>query len=133
MPRTVSLLAAAMLPIALVGLASAQQVPQQPANPGQPAAGPGPVAGAPFQLTPAHEAFVDQVLRAWEQESGKIKTFKCPFDHFKYEVALSKDIPAYRNKGLLIYERPDKGTFKIEEVGVWNRQGGEAADWPVTL
>jgi TIGR03009 family protein len=38
----------------------------------------------------------------------------------------------YRNQGVLVYERPDRGTFKVEEVGVWN--GKTAKDeiaWPV--
>lgn len=123
---------AGLLLVAMLDVAAAQQTPPPQANLVQPPAQNAPAVRVPFQLTPAEAAYVDQVLRMWEVESGKIKTFKCPFDHLKYEAAFAdKKLHMYENKGVLIYERPDKGTFKIEQVGVWNGKWGEEAAWPV--
>ena len=91
LPRLVSI--AALFLASVNGPAAAQQAPQlagpqvvPPANPQQFAAQDPTAARAPFTLTPAEEAYVDLVLKTWEDESGKIKTFKCSFEHLQYQA-----------------------------------------------
>lgn len=107
------------------GVASAvaqQQVPQ-PAAPVQAAAAPVGSAQAPngFQLNPLEQAYLDQVLDTWENESAKIITFKCPFQRWDYNAAFGpgSGIPLNKDRGELSYHRPDKGSFQITEINKW--------------
>ena len=69
--------------------AQAQPIrPDQPVIPRDPrlarlpaprAASPAPMRQAPFRLTPEHEAYLDKVLVAWEQQGSKVTTFETSF------------------------------------------------------
>jgi TIGR03009 family protein len=102
------------------------------------AAAPGPAtppasAGVPFQLSPVEQQFVRQVLEMWEAESKKIETFNAAFERLEYHpVWFSASKPMIISRGRLSYAKPDKGSFKIEEILRWKNADPNvnAADAP---
>jgi TIGR03009 family protein len=74
-----------------------------------------------FQLNALQQAQLNQVLATWQQESGKINTFKCEFERWEYNLVFGPghDIPLNKNKGELSFGKPDKGSFQITEVHTW--------------
>jgi TIGR03009 family protein len=117
---------AAIVVVTIVSIARADEPVERPALQNPPAAPP-----PPFQLAPPQQQFVDQVLNTWEQSSTNVKTFKCTFEHFQYIVAIAgRDIPLHVNRGELSYQRPDKGSFKVDQVGTWNNNR-QKPDWPI--
>jgi TIGR03009 family protein len=100
---------------------------QRPAPQMRPMAG-API-NAPFRLTPEQEAYLDQVLIAWEQNTENIKSFKCDFDRWNYNPAFEhpqyKQMPITVNKGDLKYAKPDKGTFRVHTVQHLNTKTGK--------
>jgi TIGR03009 family protein len=117
--------AGATLWILLATAAAAQQVtPLQTPTPQTVAPQLPPAAQAPaqppdgFQLNQLQQAFLNQVLDAWQLESGKITTFKCSFERWEFDVAFGpgQEIPLNKNLGELSYHRPDKGSFQITEI-----------------
>jgi TIGR03009 family protein len=101
-----------MLVAASGSLASAQQQQPQPPQP----------VPAGFQLNAVQQAYLDQVLSSWQNESAKVTIFQCPFERWEYNQAFGpgKDIPLNKNKGDLSYQKPDKGSFQVTEVRVWD-------------
>ena len=99
-------------PLAQVALAPNQtgqpNVAVAPQNPG----------GAPFQLSPVDQQYVDQILQMWENESAKIKTFDCKFERWEYDPVFGpgNDTPSIKSHGQLTYSKPDRGSFKINEI-----------------
>jgi TIGR03009 family protein len=97
-----------------------QQQPGQP--PAQPPAQQPPVTPqvpAGFQLNVLEQQQLDLVLQKWQQESGKITTFKCPFERWEYDIAFgpnNNQDPLNKNDGELSYHRPDKGSFEITKI-----------------
>lgn len=91
-----------------------QQRPGQvpPAIVGQPVTGPPP---APFQMTPEQEAYLDQVLTAYEQSTAKIRTFESTFIRWEYD---QRDRELRRSTGKLSHKSPDKGTYRIDKTEV---------------
>jgi TIGR03009 family protein len=71
-----------------------------------------------FQLNQLEQTYLDEVLAAWQRESGKIITFQCDFQRLEYNVAFGPgpNIPLNVNKGQISYHRPDKGSFQITEI-----------------
>lgn len=110
--RTPARSALAGLTVLMVSFPPAQAQQQQQQQP---------PAGAPFQLNPIDQAFLDQLLDNWELESGKIKTFRCEFERLDYDpvFAPAPGVPFSRDHGELSYAKPDKGSFKITEVRRW--------------
>jgi TIGR03009 family protein len=74
-----------------------------------------------FQLNAIEQAYLDQMLAKWETESGKINTFRCPFDRWEYNPTFGPgaNIPLNKDKGDLSYQKPDKGSFEITEINKW--------------
>lgn len=71
----------------------------------------------PFQLDPVEQQFVDQILQMWENESAKIKTFTCEFQRLEYDPVFGPpDVPLTKSTGFLTYAKPDKGSFKINDI-----------------
>lgn len=92
-----------------------QQPPQQ-----QQQADPQPPEG--FTLNTLQQTALDQVLNAWQLESGKIVTFKCSFERWEYDVAFgpnNNQDPLNKNRGELSYHKPDKGSFQIIEINTF--------------
>jgi TIGR03009 family protein len=74
-----------------------------------------------FQLNQLEQAYLDQVLDAWERESGKVQLFQCPFERWEYNAAFGPgaNMPLSKEKGELSYQKPDKGSFQITEIAKW--------------
>ncbi|MGD9636049.1 MAG: hypothetical protein AB7G28_18040 [Pirellulales bacterium] len=118
-----------------------QQLPQQTQVqplPGQQGLPPRPE----FQLNALQQGYLDQVLNSWQEESAKVTIFQCPFERWEYNKAFGPgaNIPLNKNKGELSYQKPDKGSFEITEVRVWQPkppapgaapQGQANGDWIV--
>jgi TIGR03009 family protein len=83
-----------------------------PTPPAQPAA-----LGPPFQLNETDQAYVDQILQMWENTSKEIKTFDSPFERWEYDPVFGPaGVPFIKSKGQLSYSKPDKGSFKINDI-----------------
>ncbi len=93
------------------------QVAMAPSQPGAAVAPQNP-GGAPFQLSPVDQQYVDQILLMWENESAKIKTFDCKFERWEYDPVFGpgNDTPSIKSHGQLTYSKPDRGSFKINEI-----------------
>ncbi len=106
-----------------------QPVPAQQAPVQQPPSGQVPQN---FQLNQLEQAYLDQVLDAWQQESGKIVTFKCSFERWDYNVAFGpgQTIPLNKDKGDVSYHRPDKGSFQITEINTFQAQPNPPGQQP---
>jgi TIGR03009 family protein len=106
-------------PTELSGQQLAQVTPalDQIGPPHAAAAPQGPV-GAPFQLSPVEQQFVDQILQQWENQSATVKTFDCKFERWEYDPVFGPgdETPMIKSKGQLTYSKPDKGSFKIDEI-----------------
>jgi TIGR03009 family protein len=100
-------------------LAQVSSVPPQPAAEGTtptPPAQQDPL-GPPFQLNDTDQQYVDQILQMWETTSNGIKTFDCSFDRWEYDPVFGPPSdPSIKSKGQLSYSKPDKGSFKINEI-----------------
>ncbi|MEM9352605.1 MAG: TIGR03009 domain-containing protein [Planctomycetota bacterium] len=105
--------------------------PQQAGQLGQPAAAPA-APGPPFRLSEVEQEFVDQILVMWENNSQQVKTFTCNFERWEYDPVFGpgSKIPMIKSTGRLSYQKPDKGSFKIEEIRRWNAQAADGkGDW----
>ena len=72
-----------------------------------------------YPLEDKIQAWVDEVLVAWEKTSEEIVTFKCNFKRWEYDPAFGPKDPsiAYTyGKGIIQYANPDKGMFKVESL-----------------
>ena len=100
-------------------LAQVSSVPAQPpaegttpTPPAQPA-----TLGLPFQLSDVEQQFVDQILQMWENKSKEVKTYDCAFDRLEYDPVFGPaDKALIHSKGQLSYSKPDKGSFKIDQI-----------------
>lgn len=101
-------------------LAQVTSVPAAPPTGGTPPTPPvqQPAAlGPPFQLNDTDQAYVDQILQMWENTSKEIKTFDSPFERWEYDPVFGPTgVPAIKSRGQLSYSKPDKGSFKINDV-----------------
>ncbi len=104
-----------ILVLAGPSLGLGQQAPQPPAQ--------APLVPAGFQLNAVQQAYLDQVLSSWQSESAKVTIFQCPFERWEYNQAFGpgNGIPLNKNKGELSYQKPDKGSFEITEIRVWDQ------------
>ena len=76
---------------------------------------------APFQLTPQQEQELDITLKSWETSSGAVKTFHADFTRWEYDPVWGpKDAAKTEASGVVRYQAPDKGLFKIESVKNFN-------------
>lgn len=93
-------------------------VPSQTPTTGPTGSAQEPPMGAPFQLDAVEQGFVDQILQMWENSSSQVKTFDCKFERWEYDPVFGpgSDIPFIKSVGQLSYAKPDKGSFKIDEV-----------------
>ena len=117
--KRISLFVIVSIATAAVGVAQEQSWRGADARPGQPvqASQPAPIR-PPFELTPREQDYIDRLLAAWEAKNKTIKTFSASVRRFKYDTVFGKkdkpNEPMYTDDGLVKYERPDKGLFKIE-------------------
>ena len=90
-------------------------------------AAPGPPA-PPFQLTEVEQQFVFRVLTMWEVESAKIKTYNAKFDRLEFDAVWGPGSQKWyiESTGSLSYSKPDKGSFKIDEIRRWTKDDPKA-------
>lgn len=137
------LLACPALVALLAATATAQLQPPAAAPQQQPAAAPQPQGVAPqqpappqappgFQLNPLEQAFLDQVLSAWEAQSAKVNTCRCTFERWEYNAAFGPgpNIPLNKDRGELSFRKPDKGSFQITEIKRWQTEPAPAGQQP---
>lgn len=112
-------------------LAQVAAAPQQPPATGGQAVAPRRMIGPPRQITPVEQQFVDQILQMWETESAKINTFNSQFERWEYDPVFGPgiDTPMIKSIGQVTYSRPDKGSFKIEEIRRWTKQDPTQKEW----
>lgn len=109
-----------------------QAAAQQPPPAGQPAQGRAVIKGvagvaprAPFTLTPVQQQLLDQVLLQWEQQSDRVKTFKCTFGSWKVNETFG---PAQFNyvlseaQGYIKFKAPDHGIYRVTALKEWDKQ-----------
>ena len=89
---------------------------------------------APFQLNQIESAFLDQVLLNWENQSGKIETFRCPFERWEYNPVFgpSMQIPFSKDLGEVSFQKPDKASFQITHVNRLENPPAANQGQPVT-
>lgn len=103
------------LNLLLVHCIASAAVGQAPVAPGAQ-----PAQAAPFQLNAIEQAYLDQVLEKWEQESNKVSTFQCPFELHVYNMYSPNQQTAFAvESGKISYQKPDKGSFQVERRRVW--------------
>jgi TIGR03009 family protein len=105
--------------------------PQQGANPQQ--FGPQRVAAAPRQGPPSpqilpcpfgplsqrEQAYLDDVLKYWEQRSDKVNRFDSKFIRWVYDTKFGPQDPRQAKTisyGEIKYEKPDKGMFRVDRI-----------------
>jgi TIGR03009 family protein len=79
----------------------------------------------PFNLTPAQQQLLEQILIKWENQSNRIKTFKCEFDRWKVNETFGPKEYNYvlaEGKGYIKYRAPDHGIYRVTELREWNEQ-----------
>jgi TIGR03009 family protein len=95
------------------------------------AAGQRMAVGSPFHLSDVEREFTNQVLVMWENKSNQIATYYCDFERWEYDPVFGpgENIPLTKSRGQLTYAKPDKGSFKIQEIHRWiqadSQQAGE--------
>lgn len=92
-----------------------------------------------FELNALQQAELNQVLDAWQTQSGKVSDFKCPFERWEYNAFSPKvnneEAPLNKCLGELSYKKPDKGSFQITEIKTFKTNPptpGQPPDAPVT-
>lgn len=103
------------------GTSQARGAIRQARNTGNPAgaaretAPMGPPKG--FNLSPADQKVVDDMLNFWEQKTSGIKTFKATFGRWVYDPVFGpKDNAATFTTGEIRYASPDRGMIKENQV-----------------
>jgi TIGR03009 family protein len=114
----------ATTPVAAQAAAQPNQLPGQAAGQTlvQPGAAAAPAAPAPpFVLNEVEHQYVFQILQMWESESAKVKTYNAKFDRLEYDAVWGPgaDRPFIVSTGMLSYSKPDKGSFKIDQIKRW--------------
>ena len=84
-----------------------------PASAGRQPVGPPPG----FELTPAEEQQVNQLLRLWENRTSGIKTFQTDYSRFEYDPIFGpKNEYKTKSAGEIRYAAPDRGMIKEKDV-----------------
>lgn len=71
---------------------------------------------APFKLNEVQQNLLDQILRKWEKQSDKVKTFKCSFTRWEYDAAFGnpkENSLKSTGQGQIRYRAPDCGEYSI--------------------
>lgn len=87
------------------------------------------------KLPPAHQEYLQKLLVYWEFKSKQVNKFRCDFERWEFDLQFgpkgerNEPIAATYATGTLKYERPDKGSFKVEQLGFYTppkQPGGQA-------
>jgi len=71
-----------------------------------------------WQITPAQQQWVDQILKYWEARSDKVERFACKFERWEYNPAFVRDpnTPWTQAAGEIKYEAPDKAIYRVTDL-----------------
>lgn len=76
-----------------------------------------PQASAPFVLSNAEQAELDQLLSAWEQQSTGTKRLEAKFRRWHFDLlAAPAGVHATWAEGVIKYGAPDKGLFRVDHL-----------------
>jgi TIGR03009 family protein len=70
-----------------------------------------------------------QVLQMWEDESAKVTTFNADFERWEYDAVWGPgaEKALIKSTGTLSYSKPDKGSFKIDQIHRWTKKNPQDA------
>ena len=58
---------------------------------------------------------MDQILVAWQQATGRVKTFQADFIRYEYDLVFGRpDQPTTVEKGQVAFAAPDRGLFSVD-------------------
>lgn len=82
-------------------------------------------AAAPpgFDLNPAQQNLLDQVLLRWEKQSEKVSTFTCKFKRWEIDPTFGPEQNNYtlsEADGTIQYRAPDRGEYEVTKVIRWD-------------
>ncbi len=89
------------------------------------AGGAGAMPLVPFQLTPAQQQLIDQILTKWERESDNIKTYVCHFTRWEIDPTFGPKENHFTRteaKGAIKYKAPDRGEYYVDSAIHWDQQ-----------
>lgn len=93
------------------------QAAQPQANQRQPGEAQPPLAGAPFVLSGAEQAEMEQLLAAWEQQSNGTKRLETKFRRWHFDpLAAPAGVHATWAEGAIKYGAPDMGLFRVDQL-----------------
>jgi len=76
-----------------------------------------PLAGAPFVLSTAEQAELEQLLTAWEQQSTGTKRLEAKFRRWHFDpLAAPAGTHATWAEGSIKYGAPDMGLFRVDQL-----------------
>ncbi len=78
---------------------------------------------APFQLTPAQQQLLDNILLKWEQQSQRVNTFTCNFNRWEVDPAWgpkNNEFTLTSGSGAIKYKAPDRGEYQVHKVVKWD-------------
>jgi TIGR03009 family protein len=74
---------------------------------------------APFVLSESQQKLLDQILIKWEKQSDKVKTYKCSFTRWEYDLAFGNpkdDWKKSEGQGQIKYKAPDCGEYIVSSL-----------------
>ncbi|MEX0677808.1 MAG: TIGR03009 domain-containing protein [Pirellulales bacterium] len=80
---------------------------------------------APFALAPIQQQLLDQILREWERQSDRVKTFKCSFGRWEVNETFGPREFNYvltEGQGYIKFKAPDHGIYRVTELSEWDDQ-----------
>ena len=89
-----------------------------------------------------HEAYIDQLLAAWQNSTAKINRYRCDFDRRTYDPKncswrdpITRDFAAHTTaRGRVRFAEPDKGMYEITDQAVFQaptEPGGKPTYAPI--
>lgn len=87
------------------------------------------LAQPPFApLSPELEKYTRDILTYWQQATSKIDRFSCNFKRWQYDPAKTNaDFHYTASTGILRYQSPDKGLYKVEHLASYTGKGADSA------
>jgi TIGR03009 family protein len=79
----------------------------------------------PFTLTPQQQQLLNQTLLKWENQSARIKTFKCTFGRWEVNFAFGPKENNYwlsTGQGEIKFKAPDHGIYIVRQQQDWDPQ-----------
>lgn len=68
-------------------------------------------------LSPQLQAYLDQLLNHWSQQTKKIERYRCDFQRWSYDDTKTQgnNIHFLYSQGVIRYMAPDKGLFRVDQ------------------